>query len=286
MLKPTSYNMITRNNQITTKMSLCDFWDDNTPAQQKKKRVMVTYPPVSIDPSWTLRERLTKAPPPGWGGIFSKIQSTINLLCTNLEKPENANHIPRGADVLTVFDLCPPENIQVLILGESPYPRVFENGVTEAVGIAFSGRPNYPIPLSAGVILQELDRQIPGLNPHRDGDLSLWAKKGIFMLNTILTLHPGRTRPIGFWIGFVSRIIEEIVSLHPDLIIFLWGTVAQDFVSGDLQKLFQGDIRVFSCSYPSPRNVSHNSFAYNNHFIEANKIKRERNEEEIDWNTH
>lgn len=253
---------------------------------EKIVKHMVYYERQYIDPSWTIRKQLSLTPPRGWEKIFTKITSTLNLLCDILERPNNLNRTPLNHELFEVFHLCPPENIRVVILGESPSSSISHDGSTEAMGVAYSGRPGYKVPALVVPIHQELDRQIKGLNPHLDGDLTNWVRQGVFLLNTVLTHHFDRDNPVRFWVGFVTSIIEEIVRINPKVIFVLWGIPVQNFVTGDLMKILQNDVRVLRCAHPLSRAIGENSFTYNNHFLEINKILRERNENEIDWNTH
>lgn len=259
------------------------FIDCNT-LIKKDPRVLVRYNPVVVNPNASLMQQIINTPPPGWEHVFNKHRKSLELVCSILNRPENIDHYPKTPDIFAAFHLCPPENVKVIILGGTPLSNTFEDGVTEATGIAFSGRKLRRMHPTTRVIFEELNRQIPTLRPQIDGDLSNWLKQGVFMLDTCLTSHPSRGK-VRFWTGFLIAIIEELLNVYPDMILVMWGSEAQDFVSNNLVKQAQ-NARILQCGYPSSYSGGPTGFKFSNHFAEINNILTERGEYPIDFNTH
>ena len=93
---------------------------------------------------------------------------------------------PPREDLFNAFALTPPEAVRVVILGQDPY---HEPG--QAHGLAFSVRRGVKLPPSLRNIYQELESDL-GISPAKDGDLSAWARQGVLLLNTVLTVESGR----------------------------------------------------------------------------------------------
>jgi uracil-DNA glycosylase len=246
-----------------------------------------------------LRELVVDSCPFGWEKIFTKYRRNLELICSILDRPNVYPYYPRDQEIFSLFYMCPPERVRIIILGESPFSTLHPDGVTEATGIAFSGRPGYKIPSSTRNIYTELDRQIPGLREHQDGDLSKWVEQGVFLLNTSLTYHPKNIGKKGeqtlkFWTGFISKIITEIALINPNIIILSWGKIAREFTSSSELRSSLSNVVKLECGHPANLNRNNYgdsqpsifSFYRNDHFLECNRIFRQRGAEEIDWNTH
>src|SRR3954447_12625108 len=107
---------------------------------------------------------------------------------------------PPLADLFTAFRLCPPDQARVLILGQDPYHRV-----GQAHGLSFSVRPGVTVPPSLRNVYKEL-RDDLGVTPPKHGDLTGWARDGVLLLNSVLTVRaatPGSHANKG-WEGFTD----------------------------------------------------------------------------------
>ena len=130
---------------------------------------------------------------------------------------------PRRADWFAALRLTPPERVRVVILGQDPY---HEPG--QAMGLAFSVRPGVKLPPSLRNIYRELEADL-GVAAPKSGDLSAWARQGVLLLNTVLTVAAGRAnshKNLG-WQALTREIIAAVSRLPQPVAFVLWGAPAQ-----------------------------------------------------------
>ena len=182
---------------------------------------------------------------------------------------------PKESEVYRAFDLCPFDEINVVILGQDPYPT---RG--HANGLCFSVEPSVrPFPKSLNNIFKEikddLGKQIPS-----NGNLERWAKQGVLLLNTILTVEEGRPdshKNVG-WEKFTDAVIRKINSEKEGIVIMLWGSkaiVKEEMI--DKSKHF-----ILKSVHPSPLSA-HRGFFGCKHFSKSNEFLRMMEKPEIDW---
>ena len=130
---------------------------------------------------------------------------------------------PTSKDIFKAFRITSPKQVRVVIVGQDPY-----HGNGQANGLCFSVKKGTKIPPSLRNIFKELEDDIQCEIPIH-GDLSRWAKKGVFLLNTILTVEeskPSSHQRIG-WEIFTDKVIQ-IISQNQDKVVFiLWGNYAR-----------------------------------------------------------
>ena len=163
---------------------------------------------------------------------------------------------PPKDEIFNAFKLCPIDNVKVVILGQDPY---HEEG--QAHGLAFSTPEGHPIPRSLKNIFKEIESEY-GYPIPDSGCLESWAKQGVFLLNTVLTVEEGNAN---------SHSKCGIAFL-------LWGKQAE------LKKelITNPNHLVLTSSHPSPFSARRGFFGCN-HFKLANEFLKENNLEEIDW---
>ncbi len=129
---------------------------------------------------------------------------------------------PPARKIFAAFDACPFEDVKVVILGQDPY-----HDVGQANGLSFSVNPGMPLPRSLVNIFRELHDDI-GCPMPVDGDLSRWARQGVLMLNSTLTVeahrptsHNGRG-----WEEFTDEVIMRLAQDREHLVFILWGSYA------------------------------------------------------------
>lgn len=181
---------------------------------------------------------------------------------------------PPEDQVFNAFRLTSPEQVKVVILGQDPY-----HGPDQANGLAFSVARGVSIPPSLRNIFRELqaDLQIPA---PVHGDLGSWAKQGVLLLNTVLTVeqatahaHKGQG-----WERFTDRVISKLSALPQPVVFLLWGGPAR-------KKTALIDSRnnaVLQAAHPSPLSA-HRGFFGCRHFSKANAILRQHALVPIDW---
>ncbi|QOV88354.1 uracil-DNA glycosylase [Humisphaera borealis] len=131
---------------------------------------------------------------------------------------------PPTAQIFSALELTPPEAVKAVILGQDPY-----HGEGQAHGLAFSVLPGVRPPASLGNIFKELKTDVGVAAPPGVGDLTPWAKQGVLLLNTILTVrqatplsHKGRG-----WEGFTDAVLRAVSGGEQRGVFVLWGATAQ-----------------------------------------------------------
>lgn len=181
---------------------------------------------------------------------------------------------PPPNDVFAALALTPYDRVRVLLLGQDPY-----HGEGQAHGLCFSVRPGVPPPPSLVNIFRELHDDlgcpIPG-----HGYLAAWARQGILLLNTVLTVRAGEAgshRGQG-WEQFTDAMIRRVNEKRDPVVFVLWGRPAQ-------QKARWIDTRrhaIVTAAHPSPLSA-HRGFLGTRPFSAINRALRSRGQPEVDW---
>lgn len=181
---------------------------------------------------------------------------------------------PKNSEIFASLALTPFESIRVVIVGQDPYP-----GPNQAHGLCFSVKHGIPLPASLENIFKELKRSLNVPRPSH-GCLEKWAKQGVLLLNTVLTVEAGRPHShagLG-WERFTDRIIKELNERKRGLIFLLWGSHAQKKCG----VIDPSRHTLLKSVHPSPLSA-HRGFIGCGHFATTNEILRGRGEPEIDW---
>ena len=181
---------------------------------------------------------------------------------------------PPAADLFSAFHLTPLENVRVVILGQDPY---HEEG--QAHGLCFSVRPGVEIPPSLHNIYEELHTDI-GFRIPNNGFLESWAKQGVLLLNSVLTVraHAAFSHANIGWQNFTDRVLE-IVDRQPGPIVFLlWGKPARD----KKRLLGNPEHLILEAPHPSPLSAYRGFFGCR-HFSKANDFLQAHGAAPIDW---
>ncbi len=182
---------------------------------------------------------------------------------------------PHPKDIFKSLELTSFSNLKVVILGQDPY-----HGPNQAHGLAFSVRKNVSIPPSLNNIFKEISKDLK-CNKRLSGDLTNWAKQGVLLLNTCLTVSPskpGSHAKLG-WQKFTDAIIKA-VDTKDNVVFLLWGSYAQR--KKDL--LINKNNLVLEAPHPSPLSA-HRGFFGCRHFSKANDFLKKKNIKEIDWSS-
>ena len=147
----------------------------------------------------------------------------INLINKVKEEYKFYEIYPEGKNIFNAFELCPFNNVKVVILGQDPY-----HGKNQANGLSFSVNKNINLPPSLKNIFKELKYNYPDIK-FKDGDLSDWAKQGVLLLNSVLTVRdksPGSHSKLG-WEKFTDSVINLISQKKDNIVFILWGAFAK-----------------------------------------------------------
>ncbi|MDF1502471.1 uracil-DNA glycosylase [Roseisolibacter sp. H3M3-2] len=189
------------------------------------------------------------------------------------ERAEHEVYPPRD-ETFAALALTPPDDVRVLILGQDPY-----HGPGQAHGLAFSVRPDAPIPPSLRNIHRELQADLGAPKP-RDGSLVPWAERGVLLLNAVLTVRAGEPnshRDRG-WERFTDAVIAAAGARERRVVFVLWGAYAQRkaaLVDASRHAVLQSP-------HPSPLSAKR-GFLGSRPFSRANAALREAGEPEVDW---
>lgn len=181
---------------------------------------------------------------------------------------------PPSRDLFKAYELCPYHKVKVVILGQDPY-----HNVGQAQGMSFSVPKGVPLPPSLQNIFKEIRDDLSILEPDC-GDLSYWAKQGVLLLNTVLTVRAHQAfshRGIG-WEEFTDATIWAIEEKEDPVVYILWGTPAQKKRSMIRQK----KRLVLTAPHPSPLSA-YRGFFGSKPFSKCNAYLRKEGVEEIDW---
>lgn len=181
---------------------------------------------------------------------------------------------PERKQILLSMEVTPYEKIKVVILGQDPY-----HGIGEAHGLAFSVGKNIKVPPSLQNIYKELNRDL-GLKIPNNGFLLKWAKQGVLLLNSTLTVEkdkPGSHQKRG-WETFTDNVIKAINEKKEPVVFMLWGNFAKSKAS----LITNPNHLVLTSSHPSPFSVKY-GFEGCSHFSKANNFLEKNGLEKIDW---
>lgn len=200
---------------------------------------------------------------------YKSLEKEIN------KRYETTTVFPEKQNIFKAFSLTKLDNLKVVILGQDPY-----HGFGQAQGLAFSTPANIKNPPSMQNILKEINSDLGKKSICEDGDLTPWAKQGVLLLNTILTVEEAKPKShhnLG-WEVFTDNIIKYISDNCEDTIFILWGSPA-------ISKTKLIDIKkhhILTAPHPSPLS-SYRGFFGCKHFSKTNDILKSLNKEAIIW---
>jgi uracil-DNA glycosylase len=182
---------------------------------------------------------------------------------------------PAEAETFQALELTPFRKVSVVLLGQDPYP-----GPGQAHGLCFSVKPGVRVPGSLRNIFKELKSDIPGFRVPNNGYLASWARQGILMLNTVLTVRAGAIgshRGKG-WETFTDAVIEKVNAKKDAVVFLLWGRDAQS----KADRVDESRHVILRAAHPSPLSARHGFFG-TRPFSATNRALREAGKPEIDW---
>lgn len=181
---------------------------------------------------------------------------------------------PPSDDIFNALHLTALKDVKVVILGQDPY-----HGANQAHGLSFSVMPGQRIPPSLKNIYQELHDDLGCYIPN-NGYLEKWAKQGVLMLNTVLTVraHKPNSHQGKGWEYFTDAIIEAVNKEDRPIVYLLWGRPAQS----KIPMLNNPKHLILKAPHPSPYSADRGFFGCR-HFSQANEFLESNGLEPIDW---
>lgn len=199
----------------------------------------------------------------------------LKLRAFLIDEYKNHTVYPDMHDIFNALVNTSYEDLKVVILGQDPY---HEPG--QAHGMCFSVKPGVKTPPSLVNIYKELKDDL-GIEPHKDGYLMKWAKQGVLLMNTCLTVreHQANSHRNKGWEILTDRIIELLNDREKPMVFILWGANAKSkipLITGSQHLILTG-------AHPSPLSA-YNGFFGGKYFSRANEFLVSTGQEPIDWN--
>ena len=194
-------------------------------------------------------------------------------------KQERATHRgevhPAGSEVFAAFHLTPFDAVRVVVLGQDPYPNP-----GQAMGLSFSVPRGVRMPTSLVNIHAAMRAE--GLTPPEHGDLTGWARQGVFMLNAALTVPRGAAGGhLAVWRPFTDAVIRLLSAREEPVVFVLWGAKAQRVLARGLVDTSRHGVVV--APHPAARAAAQTQFRQARTFTQVNTMLRDFGDKPIDW---
>ena len=218
---------------------------------------------VRIDESWKAR-------------LQDEFDKPYFKTLTDFVRQEYGNGVvyPPAKLIFNAFDLCPFDDVKVVIIGQDPY-----HGPGQAHGLCFSVNDGVQFPPSLNNIFKEIHDDLGKPIP-TTGNLTRWERQGVLLLNATLTVrqHQAGSHQSKGWETFTDAVIRKLNDERENLVFILWGSYAQK--KGAV--IDRSRHLVLQSVHPSPLSA-YAGFFGNHHFSKANEWLREHGMAEIDW---
>jgi uracil-DNA glycosylase len=232
------------------------------------------------------RRSVPEVPPASWSRqLAGEVQKQYwSELLSFVAKDREINDVfPPASETFAAFELTPYEDVRVVILGQDPYPNP-----GEAHGLAFSVPVGVRVPPSLRNIHKELNTDL-GVPVPADGNLEGWAKQGVLLLNTALTVRAGSVddRKVHRawrwgrrgWQTFTDAVITALSASQERVVFLLWGADAR----AKEPLIDTSRHKVFVSVHPSPLSANRGGFFDTRPFSKANEALKAAGRSEIDW---
>lgn len=228
-----------------------------------------TLPTTTTTPFW---DSLTHGITGGWQSVLQKALATPSSQKLAAFLESEPAFYPARANIFNALRLTPLEDVRVVILGQDPY-----HGEGQAQGLSFSVPAGIKLPPSLRNIYKEVFKTTPA---PKNGDLTAWAKQGVLLLNTVMTVRPeqaGSHQGKG-WEEITDTLISAVNSNCKNVVFMLWGSHAQKKAALiDAQKHL-----ILTAPHPSPLSA-HRGFIGCGHFEKASAYLVQNAGVAIDW---
>jgi uracil-DNA glycosylase len=180
---------------------------------------------------------------------------------------------PPKSMIFQAFELCPPDSVKVVLIGQDPY-----HAPGQAHGLSFSVHDGVKFPPSLKNMFKELQSDL-GVEAPFSGNLSRWAKQGVFLLNAVLTVESGKpgSHAQKGWELFTDAVIRYLSKNNSHLVFLLWGNYA--FKKAEL--IDENKHLILKAAHPSP--LARGAFFGCKHFSKTNEYLKSKGKNPIDW---
>ncbi len=219
---------------------------------------------VKLEPSWkeALKKEFTEA-------YFASLADFVR------QEYQSAKVYPPPKFVFRAFELCPFDQVSVVILGQDPY-----HGTGQAHGLCFSVPEKLAMPPSLKNIYKEIVSDLGGGSIPTHGNLENWAKQGVLLLNATLTVRassPASHQGHG-WETFTDKVIQTLSDRHEHLVFLLWGRYARE----KKNLIDPTKHLILEAAHPSPFSASDGFFG-SRHFSQTNDYLKSHDKNPIKW---
>lgn len=208
-----------------------------------------------------------------WGALNNGNLGATASLSLERVLAETPVILPSGANVFRAFELLPPENVSVVIIGQDPYPNP-----DDAMGVAFSS-PQTKLPSSLRNIYKELASDLD-TQPPFTGDLSAWVTQGVLLANTSLTLAANGKTHFKHWEAFTKGWISGLAALRP-IVWVLWGNHGKKW-RPQIEASNLGHV-IIESAHPSPLSAIRCGFFGSKPFSKTNAALESLGLRPINW---
>ena len=240
-------------------------------------QTLPTSQPSTSQPP-TSRCDSSKITPQSWKEVLSEERSKeyFTKLLDFIERERFSGKVvyPTNNEIFNSFHYTPFNTVKVVILGQDPY-----HGPGQAHGLCFSVRPGIQFPPSLQNIFKEIQEDL-NIPPPRDGSLERWARQGVLLLNTVLTVEAGQPQShanLG-WERFTDKVIQVINTYCQGIVFLLWGSPAQK--NGAIVDPTRHHI--LKAPHPSPLSANRGFFGCK-HFSKTNELLVKQGKIAINW---
>ncbi|WP_169777377.1 uracil-DNA glycosylase [Campylobacter mucosalis] len=217
---------------------------------------------VKIEPSWkeVLKDEFLSP-------YFAQIKQNL------LEAKRTGIVYPPSNLIFNAFNLTPFNSVKVVILGQDPY-----HGANQAMGLSFSVPKGVKIPPSLVNIYKEIYDDL-GIKEPNSGDLTYWAKQGVLLLNTTLSVSAGAANSHAHfgWQTFTDAVIKILNQKRENIVFLLWGNPAK----AKIPLINQSKHLILAAAHPSP--LARGAFFGSRHFSKTNEYLVKCGKTPIDW---
>ena len=216
---------------------------------------------------------------PSWQTVLSEeIQKSYfqDLMKAVDEEYQNHTCFPPKELIFAAFDYCSFDDLKVVIIGQDPY-----HGLGEANGLCFSVNVGIKIPPSLRNIFREMNDDLGTIFFPNSGNLESWAKQGILLLNTSLSVRkdtPNSHKHLK-WGIFTDAVIQKISDEKENVVFLLWGSFAQKKGA----KIDRTKHLVLESGHPSPMSANQGKWFGNKHFSQTNAYLKSKGKPEMEW---
>lgn len=212
-----------------------------------------------------------------WNDILSKeiVKPYYKELYNFIQKEYEKNTVyPPKDKLLNALSLTPFDDIKCVILGQDPY-----HGYNQAMGLAFSVPYGVEIPPSLQNIYKEIQSEF-NYKMSDDGNLTKWAKQGVLLLNSVLTVQAGKpaSHQGKGWETYTDAILKAVNKKKEPVVYFLWGS----FAKSKKTLLNNPNHLILEAPHPSPLSAYRGFFGCN-HFKKCNEYLTTNGVKPIDW---